>query len=212
MAEAMKINPNYRASIYNMANKAMTDFGTGAQGDKVRFLDTGVQHLNVLGQAADALNNGDSKAWNAAINAAHQQWGAPAPTTFNGLKQIVATEVEKSIAGGIGSAEDRQNLMESLNSASSPQQLKSMLDGYRSLMAGQLAGLKQQYEQSTLIKTGPFAFETKLTPETLAALKPAAPSPAIAPVDPAARQVGKSYPLPNGKTGVWRGTGWEVAQ
>jgi hypothetical protein len=191
MAQAMKINPDYRASIYNMANKAMSDFGTGPQGDKVRFLDTATQHLAVLGQAADALNNGNVKAFAALGNQINQQTGNPAPTTFDGLKQIVATEVEKSIAGGIGASSDREQLMESLSRANSPAQLTSMLNGYRSLMAGQLSGLKQQYETSTGIKTGPFAFETKLTPETLATLKPgtSAPSSKASTAAPAAAAI-----------------------
>ena len=33
---------------------------------------------------------------------------------------------------------------------------------------------------------------------------------AIAPADPSAREEGKTYPLPNGKRGIWRGTGWEL--
>ena len=185
MAAVQAKNPDYQASRYNQVNKAMTAFGTGSQGDKVRFLDTGVQHLNVLDQAADALNNNDPKAFNALGNVINRQFGVAAPNTFDGLKQIVATEVEKSIAGGIGSSADREHLMDSLNSANSPQQLKDMLNGYRSLMAGQLSGLQQQYEQSTGFKTGPFAFETKLTPETLAVLKPggqAASSKTTAPI------------------------------
>jgi hypothetical protein len=40
--------------------------------------------------------------------------------------------------------------------------------------------------------------------------KPVTAAPVVAPADPAAREVGKSYPLPNGKAGIWRGNGWEV--
>lgn len=35
--------------------------------------------------------------------------------------------------------------------------------------------------------------------------------PPSAPADATAREVGKTYMLPNGKAGVWRGTGWEAA-
>lgn len=41
-----------------------------------------------------------------------------------------------------------------------------MTDGFRGLMAGQLDGLRTQYVDATGFKTGPFAFENKLGPET----------------------------------------------
>lgn len=56
-------------------------------------------------------------------------------------------------------------------------------------------------------QTGPSAAAASQDAE--AAAMPGAPR-AIAPVDPAAREIGKSYPLPNGKIGVWRGGGWEL--
>lgn len=170
MAKVTQFNPDYQESRFPEINKAMSAFGPGQQGNIVRSLDVGVQHLAVLDQAAQAMNNGDVQKLNGMKNYFQQNFGASAPTTFDGLKQIVATEIEKSVAGGIGSAADRDRLMASLDRASSPAQLQSMTDGFRALMTGQLHGLQTQYQNDTGFTTGPFAFANKLGPEATKAL------------------------------------------
>lgn len=203
MAEVMRLNPNYQEGRYPEINKAMAAFATGKQGDTTRFLNVGVQHLDAFDQAAQALKNNDVRAINSLSNYFQEQFGVAAPTTFDGLKQIVATEVEKSIAGGIGASADRDRLLKSLDRASSPQQLQAMTNGFRTLMAGQLKGLKAQYEDATGFKSGPFAFEQKLDPTTIKALgaKSGAPSlgTAVGPTDDTLGTTsgdGPSYPAP----------------
>lgn len=173
MSRVLEINPDYQESRYPEVAKAMAGFGSGPQGDKTRFLNTGVQHLDVFDQAAAALKNNDPKMLNSLTNYFRDQFGVSAPNTFEGLKQIVGTEIEKAIAGGIGAVSDRDRLMKALSSANSPEQLQEMTNGFRSLMAGQLKGLKRQYEDATGFKTGPFAFENKLDPATVKALSDA---------------------------------------
>jgi len=170
MARAIQLNPDYQESRYPEVNKAMSAFGSGKQGDIVRSLNVGVQHLDVLDQAGRNLGNTDVNVVNSLKNAFQQQFGSAAPTTFDGLKQIVGTEVEKAVAGGIGSSSDRDRIMAALNRANSPAQLQAITDGFRALMIGQLSGLKTQYEEATGFKTGPFVFESKLVPATIKGL------------------------------------------
>lgn len=170
MARAIQINPDYQESRYPEVNKGMSAFGSGKQGDIIRANNVGVQHLDVLDQAGQALANGNVQVLNSLKNTFQQQFGSPEPTTFSGLKQIVGTEIEKAVAGGIGSASDRDRIMKALDGANSPAQLKAITGGFRSLMVGQLSGLKSQYEDATGFKTGPFAFESKLVPATIKAL------------------------------------------
>jgi hypothetical protein len=170
MARAIQINPDYQESRYPEVNKGMTAFGSGKQGDIIRSLNVGVQHLDVIDQAGAALGNTDIRALNSLKNVFASQFGSAPPTTFDGLKQIVGTEIEKAVAGGIGSATDRDRLMAALDRANSPAQLQAITDGFRSLMVGQLSGLKTQYEDATGFKSGPFAFESKLVPATRNAL------------------------------------------
>ena len=193
MAAALKANPDYQAARYPEVNAAMTAFGTGTQGNIVRSINVGVQHLAVVDQAGAALANHDTRTLNSLQNEFESQFGRPEPTTFDALKQIVGTEVEKAVAGGIGASADRDRLMQALDRANSPAQLQAVTNGFRSLMVGQLAGLKTQYDDATGMKTGPFAFDNKLVPETKTALgnfhgtptaappvpQPAAPTPGI---------------------------------
>jgi hypothetical protein len=185
MARALEINPDYQESRYPEVAKAMTAFGTGPEGKIIRSLNVAVQHLETLDQAAAALQNGNIGVLNRMGNAFAQQFGSSAPTTFDGLRQVVVTEVMKAVAGNIGSEGDRDRLIAALNRANSPAQLLAITAGFRSLMAGQLRGLKDQYEDATPFKSGPFAFENKLSPATRAALAspeatplPEAPPPA----------------------------------
>ena len=213
-AETMKmvlaLNPDYQATRFEAVNKAVTAFGTGSQGDTIRADDVGVQHLAVIDKAARALANGDMHALNQLKNDWNRYFGSAPPTTFDGLKQIVATEVLKAIQGGVGSDPDRQALKTALSGVNSPAQMQDMTNGFRSLMAGQLAGLKTQYEADTGFKAGsPFAFETKLAPETVQALEsrngaappaptagaPAAPDQTRTPLA-AAREAGAQAPRP----------------
>jgi hypothetical protein len=185
MAEVMRLNPQYQVTAYNEKNRAMEAFGTGKEGGIIRNNDASQQHLDTLAQVGVALGNGDLPLLNRLKNTVATQFGVPVPKTFDALKQIVATEVVKAIAGTGGGVEDRQGIMRSLDSANTPEALKDILDGFRGLMLGQIAALKRQYEASTGIKDGPFAFDTKLHPRTREALKlldaePAAPAQASA--------------------------------
>ncbi|MDE2104284.1 MAG: hypothetical protein KGL39_44010, partial [Patescibacteria group bacterium] len=51
--------------------------------------------------------------------------------------------------------------------ANSPEQLYQVIKTYKNLMGGQLRGLKFQYEDATGFKTGPYAFDQGLAPETI---------------------------------------------
>lgn len=198
MARAIQLNPDYQESRYPEVNKGMSAFGTGKQGDIVRANNVGIQHLDVIDQAGAALGNGNVQVLNSLKNTFQQQFGVPEPTTFDGLKHIVGTEIQKAISGGVGSTDDRDRLMKALDGANSPAQLRAITDGFRSLMVGQLAGLKIQYEEATGFKNGPFAFENKLAPETVKRLMPhsggaTAQSTSAAPKPPSVGDVQQGY-------------------
>jgi hypothetical protein len=167
MQMVTKLNPDFDGTRFSERQKAVKDFGTGPDGKTVRSLDVGTTHLANQEDLARALQNGDMQAVNSAGQRIAQELGVPAPTNFDAAKQIVGDEIVKAIVGYNGASADREKLQESLNRASSPAQLSGVISTFRTLMAGQLQGLKRQYETSTGIKEGPFAFDNKLGPETL---------------------------------------------
>jgi hypothetical protein len=203
MSAVSQINPDYDATRFDERNKAVTAFGTGKQGDTVRSLNVGVQHLGVLGDLANALDSGNKQAVNKLVNAISTQFGVEAPADFNAAKQIVGDEIVKSVqgSGSAGAQFDRENVQKQLDAVSSPRQLAGVIKTYKSLMSGQLRGLRQQYKDATGLEN----FNDKLDEQTIAELDAAQEEPT------AAAQPGEQTATgPNGQKAVFRNGKWVV--
>jgi hypothetical protein len=148
MSKVMELNPTYDAQQYATRLKAGQAFSAGKEAQTTRSIGVALQHLDVLGQAADALDNGNLPMLNQLSNVYKTQTGQPGPTNFASTKQIVANEIVKSIIGAGGGVEDRKRAADAVSAASSLAQLKGVIGQYKQLMAGQLQGLRQQYEAS----------------------------------------------------------------
>lgn len=155
------------AADYGKTVKSTSAFGTGKQGDLLRSFNVGISHLNTLGTLVDALGNNDVQLLNKAGNAFKEQTGSPAPTNFDAAKAIVGDEVIKAIVGSGGALADRENAQNQINNAKSPQQLRGVIQTYKTLMAGQLRGLSKQYQDTTGLKD----FNDRLAPETVKELE-----------------------------------------
>jgi hypothetical protein len=149
MSEVMQYNPGYDQQEYGVTGKTEKDFATGKQGNSVRAFNVALEHLDTLGKLGDALNNNDTQGINKVANAWKTQTGDPGPTNFNGAKQLVADEVVKAIVGSGGGVSDREEAAKTIQAASSPAQLKGVIDTYKKLFDGQLKGLAQQYKAGT---------------------------------------------------------------
>jgi len=150
------------AQLVHAQAKSLDSFIGGKNGDVVRTASVALDHLDTLGQAADALANGNYPTFNRVSNYFSKQTGANAPTDFNAVKAIVSQEVAKFIGAGHITDKSITDVQAGIESASSPQQLRGYILRMKALMAGQLGGLKRQYEAST----GPRApaFTTFLSP------------------------------------------------
>ena len=162
MARVMQVNPDYQATEFGGRSKAVRDFATGRQGDAVRSFNVGISHLNTLDGLVDALKNKDEQTFNRVASRVKEEFGSPAPTNFDSAKAIVGDEIIKAIIGGGGALADRENAQNQLDRAKTPEQLKGVIDTYKDLMAGQLGGLKKQYETTTGLKN----FDDRLSDET----------------------------------------------
>ena len=149
MSRVKEMNPDFSGATFGNVKQAEQKFNVGKQGDTVRSLNVATNHLDTLGGLADALNTGNVQLLNKATNAWKTQTGQAAPTNFEGAKKIVADEVVKAIVGSGGGVADREEAARSIQAASSPAQLRGVINTYKELMHGQLNGLRQQYEQST---------------------------------------------------------------
>lgn len=160
MQRVGQLNPDYDATKYHEKNTGATAFGSGKLGNQVRSLNVAVDHLDQLGQVADALNNDDNRTVNAVGNAIAAWSGKPAPTNFAAVRDFVMDEVGKSIIGSPGTGGDRDKAQQIIGAANSPAQLSGAIKQVQGLMGGQLNGLRRQYEDVT----GNGDFEAKISP------------------------------------------------
>lgn len=159
MSHVAKYNPEYNANQF----KARGEFNVGKLGNQVRSFNTSIAHLDTLGQLADALNNGDVPMLNKLANYYASATGEAAPQNFDTARQIVGAEIIKAVVGASGALGDREEAAQAINKASSPAQLRGVINTYSELMKGQLGSLKLQYKGST----GLDDFDKFLTPEAI---------------------------------------------
>jgi hypothetical protein len=139
-------DPTYDAQQYKTKQGIETAFTAGLPSRTLKSINVADDHLKVLNSTISALQNGDIKLLNQLGNTIATQMGAAAPTDFNGVKAIVADELVKAILGGAGALGDRKAIQDTISSASSPEQLQSMIKRYQQLMDGQRTGLAEQYK------------------------------------------------------------------
>ncbi len=144
MAKVKELNPEYDQTKYGAKARGLVAFTTGRQSDSVRSFSVAIDHLAVMEDAANALENGDVQMLNAARNRIRQEFGYEGPVDFNFTKSIVGAEVSKAVVGGVGSTTDRDQLRDSFNTANSPEQLAGVARFAKRLMAGQLGGYRRQ--------------------------------------------------------------------
>lgn len=130
-------------------NKTVREFTSGKLGASVRSFNVGLAHLDTLGQLADAMGNKDLQAVNRLGNYFATQTGAEAPVKFEAAKKVVTDEIVKAIVGAGGTGHDREEAAKTVSAASSPAQLRGVINTYKELMVGQLGGLDQQYRTGT---------------------------------------------------------------
>jgi hypothetical protein len=152
-------NPDYDSKRYASANKAKSAFAAGQEGRTTRAMNVSIDHLSTLEELSTALQNGDVQAINTIKNAWNRQFGSEIPTNFDAAKDIVGAEITKAVIGGQTALTDRQELRDQLSKASSPAQLAGVIRTFKKLLAGQLGGLKKQYET----ETGAKDFDDKLS-------------------------------------------------
>lgn len=149
LSAVAQYDPTYDQNSFGSRAKAIKDFATGAQGNSVRSFDVAIDHLDTLQRYAKAMNSGDNRLINTIRNQWREATGSELPTDVRAVAPIVGAEVSKAIIGSNNALADREELRKPLALSSSPGQLSGAIGAYKDLMAGQLKGLKKQYEDTT---------------------------------------------------------------
>ncbi len=143
--------------------KAVKDWGSGAQGQQMVALDTSINHLDTLQQLGTALDNGNVQLLNSLRNRFRTEFGSELPTNLAAAAPIVAGEVAKVVAGVRGgTAEERDALAKSYSQAASNGQLTGAISTQRSLIAGKMVEQRRNFTRTT--KAGPEDFDALLSP------------------------------------------------
>ena len=168
MHDVLAVNHKLDETKFESRQKQGEAFASGPLGKTTLSLGVGVAHLEVLQSLGDALQNGDVQAINSIKQEWARQFGGDAPPDFEAAKAIVADEIAKGVIGGQSAQSDRDTLAQSVRTASSPSQLRGVIQTFEQLMAGQLGGIRQQYES---INPGANDFNERfLAPETIKVL------------------------------------------
>lgn len=141
--------PDYDAKVYGQQAQSVKAFATGQEGKMTRSINVSMNHLDTLGQLADALHNGDTPMINNLAQQYAQQTGNPAPTNFDAAKQFVANEIMKSVQPQGGTGHERDDVMANVSRANSPEQLAGAIETWQKLLGGQLVEFERQYKRTT---------------------------------------------------------------
>lgn len=164
MSDVQQYDPTYDGATFAARNKAVMSFATGKHGDTVKSFDVAISHLDTLEGLSKALENKDVPLYNRVANTFKEQFGKAAPTNFEAARDIVGDEIVKAVMGSgtAGALGDREEIKKNINKSGSPAQLAGVIKTYKELMAGQVRGIKKQYEDTTFLHN----FDDRLSPET----------------------------------------------
>jgi len=144
-------------SIGFQTDKSMSKYMTsGKGGENLVYFNTAVDHLKLLNEVADALNNGDIQKLNQYGNAFATATGGEAPTDFEAIKSAVVGELAKTFSGKGATVEEIGMLNQVINQAQSPDQIHGAIRYYLRAMDGRMAAMRQQWESAKQNKP-PFA-------------------------------------------------------
>jgi hypothetical protein len=148
MAWVNQVNPAYDQSSFAIRNPTRKAFTTGTQGQQVTAINTAVEHLDLLQQAADALKNGSFVPGNALYNTVRRTFGSAAPSNYATIKEMVDHEVGAVASKGVPTVNDVASQGKLGSASSSPEAIKGYIDTLIPLMGSKLNALHYQYQQA----------------------------------------------------------------
>lgn len=213
--DARMIDPTFNEERY--ANKQKFQADNKGQMDTFNTIPS---HLKVLEDAAHALDNGDSRAFNTVRNAWEKQFGSALPTNMDTAKNMVSAEIVKAITGA-GGVTDRQEAQAQFSNASSDGQLTGAVNMTKHLISERINSAAYRYQQTVggdyyhYLRPEVRSYLGVGTPDATATAGAPAAAPAAPAVTAAAipalgdRISGKTTATVKGKPVVWNGTGWD---
>jgi hypothetical protein len=136
---------------WTAANRAVTSFGAGPEGDRVRALNNVVGHLQLFEGIMTQLGNGTFQPGNAVGVAWQKMMGKPAPTNAVAAGDIIGPELTKILTNtGAGSEDERTGFNKDAGSISnSPGQTTGAIGTVKGMVGRQATDFALQYHAAT---------------------------------------------------------------
>jgi len=171
MREVSRLNPEYDANKFDQAKstrKEFTKLSPQSGGGQLQAVNRAIPHLAQYEEAVRALENGKMPVVNGILQQFGYNVGDDKVAAAKAIQNLVSTEVQKAVAGGLGGVEERKDLSSQLSTTLNNQQLARVIHEYQGLMAAQAQGLKQNWTSNGLPEK---EFDNKLVPKTREVVK-----------------------------------------
>jgi hypothetical protein len=139
-------------------------FGGGPQSRNLLALNTVADHLTLLQEYAQALQNNDIPKANLVLNKFATETGKPEVVNFETARDIAADEVVRLLTQTGGAESDRKGMQAHFAAANSPEQLLGAISVAGRFVAGRFHGLEQGYAGNDPSRRKQFE-EEMITPE-----------------------------------------------
>lgn len=123
------------------------DNAKGQRNQQALTLGTFANHLNSVADAASNLPNGELPAFNAATNEFLNQTGDPRVKQFNTEIHALQGEAGKMFRAGVVTDQEMRELSSNISAANSPEQMRGVLDSFRTLVQGRVNSLDSRGQQ-----------------------------------------------------------------
>jgi hypothetical protein len=145
---------------------------SGKGGSTLTAYRTAYDHLDLLQQASNALENGDVQGLNRLDNAFKEQFGSSAPTNFNAVKTMLSGEIANVAKSSGATDQEIAAARDEMNRAQSPEQIRGIIQTNQGLMDQKAQEMYHQY-QSGMQGQPTFGHGGQTQPATQGATPPA---------------------------------------
>ncbi len=149
-AEMGRAKPQWSPDLYRQVQAAEKDYGTGARSKQVDAFNTAMRHVDLLTQAAKALNTGNTQLFNRLQQMWSVQTGESPFTNAETIADRLGKEINKAYIPGGGGVGERSDAEKEFSGIQSPKQLADRINTNLNLLNGAAKTLQTRYKQDTL--------------------------------------------------------------
>lgn len=144
--------PDFDQSKINARYKTRQDFTTGLAAKNIKSLNTAIGHLDEFRKLVPQLNNSNIKLINQAGQTFARDFGGGKPAAtlakFNAVKNALSGELSTIYKNTGGTDQEIKHVMDSFDSADSPDSLNAAGDEIMSLMGSRTSALQDQWHNA----------------------------------------------------------------